>query len=109
MNHTIVITEEQRQSLLMALAHLAVERPGWHPAFLKRIAELMDNPEDSDSMYERFRELYHRDVREACLVESHRLLAHYSELLNQHDGGERVIPEKLEDWIARVRETKEGS
>lgn len=102
-DHTITITEGQRQGLLMALAHLAVERPGFHPAFLKPIAELMDDP--NDSMYEKFRELYNSIPVEACLVESHKLLAHYAYLLNQHDGGERVIPEKLEDWIARVKET----
>lgn len=62
---TITITEEQRQGLLMALAHLAVERPGFHPAFLKPIAELMDD--SNDSMYERFREL-HSEARATSRV-----------------------------------------
>ena len=62
---TITVTEEQRQGVLMALAHLAVERPGWHPAFLKPIAELMDDPEDS--MYEKFRELHHRQFKRTSI------------------------------------------
>mgnify|MGYP001561005415 CR=1 FL=1 len=31
------LSEEQRQALVLALAHLAQERPGWH-AFLRGIA-----------------------------------------------------------------------
>jgi hypothetical protein len=27
--HTLIIDESQRQMLLLALAHLAIERPGW--------------------------------------------------------------------------------
>ena len=41
-----------------------------------------------------------------CLVESHKLLKHYAELLNMYDGGKREIPENLSDWIDRVGETK---
>jgi len=55
---TIEIAEEDRQLMVMALAHLAVERPGWDDA-LGRIAERMDNlvggrPE----LYGRFKELH---------------------------------------------------
>ena len=56
-DYTITIDEGQRQVLLMALAHLAAERPGWHPVCIKPIAQKMDNP-DPDSMYEEFRELH---------------------------------------------------
>lgn len=36
-----------------------------------------------------------------ALVQSHHLLRHYAELLNMHDGGKRLIPESLEEWIER--------
>ncbi len=39
--HTIVVTEEERQMILMALAHLAVERPGWQ-MILTETASKMD-------------------------------------------------------------------
>jgi len=34
---TLQVTEEDRQAIIMALAHLAVERPGWDD-YLQRIA-----------------------------------------------------------------------
>ena len=49
---TIDITEEQRQATLLALAHLAVERPGWD-TMLREIASKMDNPEQP--MYQGFK------------------------------------------------------
>ena len=88
--------------MLMALAHLAVERPGWAPACLDPIAAKMDD--EGCPMYEEFKKLYQRDRMEACLVESHKLLRRYAERLNTHDGAKRDIPEKLEDWITRVSE-----
>lgn len=42
--HTIVLDESQRQMLLLAIAHLAVERPGWEKA-LSEVARKMDTPE----------------------------------------------------------------
>jgi len=39
---TIEIDESQRQVILLALAHLAIERPGWKP-MLKGIAEPMND------------------------------------------------------------------
>ena len=42
MTTTITLTEEERQATLMALAHLAVERPGWL-IMLQEIAGKMDN------------------------------------------------------------------
>lgn len=100
MNHDITITEEQRQGILKALGHLAVECPGWHPAFLKPIAQLMDEPECP--IYEMYRTTWDRDKKDACLIESHKLLQNYADQLNRHDGGKRIIPEKLEDWIESV-------
>ncbi len=40
--HNIELDEGQRQMLLLALAHLAVERPGWTTA-IKEVAGKMDN------------------------------------------------------------------
>lgn len=40
--HLIRITEDDRQMILMALAHLACDRPGWESA-LEAIALKMDN------------------------------------------------------------------
>lgn len=37
--------------------------------------------------------------REICLRWSHRLLVHYSRLLNMYDEGQRVVPEALDDWV----------
>lgn len=45
-NVIVHFNDEQRQMVLMALAHLAVERPGWSYA-LSLIAAQMDNPSPS--------------------------------------------------------------
>ena len=47
-------------------------------------------------------------VREAaqlrkCLEESVGLQSHYAELLNMHDGGERMIFKSADEWIKRLR------
>lgn len=44
-----------------------------------------------------------------CLIESHKLLRHYASLLNQYDGGKRVIPDSVVDWIQRCKEVAEES
>jgi len=44
-------------------------------------------------------ELYH------ALEESLKLQAHYAELLNMHDGGQRMIFKTINEWIARLRKT----
>ncbi len=54
-NHRLEISEEQRQLILMALAHLSVERPGFDFA-LTEIAQKIDNP--GPEMYGRFKELH---------------------------------------------------
>lgn len=58
-SHHITITEEQRQATVMALAHLAVERPGWDH-MLKEIASQMDN--EGCPMYEEFKRLHADNV-----------------------------------------------
>lgn len=47
------VTEDERQALILAVAHLAIERPGWN-AYLSRIAKnLGDNRLD---MYQSFKD-----------------------------------------------------
>jgi hypothetical protein len=48
---------------------------------------------------------YAATVRVA-LDESIRLQAHYAQLLNQYDGGRRLVFVNAEAWIARLRETR---
>jgi hypothetical protein len=58
-DHTIVLDESQRQAVLLALAHLALERPGWD-YMLSIIAGKMDNqtPEGRPAMYEEFKRMH---------------------------------------------------
>lgn len=50
--HTLLLSESQRQITLMALAHLAVARPGWDLAIIE-IAQKIDNP--GPEMYNKFK------------------------------------------------------
>lgn len=43
------------------------------------------------------------NILEKCLEESVKLQSHYAELLNMHDGGERMVFTK-ETWIERLKE-----
>jgi hypothetical protein len=53
----LALTEEERQAVLMALAHLAVERPGWDPALLAPIALRIDNNRRGrPALYDEFRQ-----------------------------------------------------
>jgi hypothetical protein len=55
--HVMRLDEGQRQMMLMALAHLSVERPGWDDA-LQRLAIQLDNEQDGrPQMYDEFRKL----------------------------------------------------
>ena len=66
MKHGLTVSEGQRQMLLMALAHLAVERPGFDAA-LSEIAALMDNPTPKGpEMFTRFKELHTLEQRAAA-------------------------------------------
>jgi hypothetical protein len=54
---TLELDESERQMLLLALARLSLERPGWEDA-LHRIALRIDNEEDGRAvMYSCFRAL----------------------------------------------------
>lgn len=54
-SHTITITEEDRQMIIMALARLAIDRPGWLQA-CNDVALQMDNrlPGDEAEMFHGF-------------------------------------------------------
>jgi hypothetical protein len=64
---TVTLNESQRQAVLMALAHLAIERPGWRPACLEPIALLMDNqlPDGRPQLFTEFLKLHHDTVRDS--------------------------------------------
>lgn len=55
---TITIDESQRQMILLALAHLAIERPGWKYA-TGEAAKTMDSklPNGDPELYTRFYDL----------------------------------------------------
>jgi hypothetical protein len=54
--HTLTLDESQRQFVLLALAHLAIERPGWDDMISVVVAE-MDTalPNGRFQMYEEFK------------------------------------------------------
>ena len=55
MTHNLTVEESERQSILMALAHLSLQRPGWD-YMLNLIACKMDNVvADRAQMYDKFR------------------------------------------------------
>jgi hypothetical protein len=60
MEHKLELEESDRQIVLMALAHLAVERPGWNYA-LSQIAQRIDNP--GPALYNAFKELRADELR----------------------------------------------
>lgn len=55
--HTIVLKEDERQTILLALAELSIARPGW-VQMLSDIARQMDNtdPRGEPQMFEQFRQ-----------------------------------------------------
>lgn len=64
-NHTITIDESERQMILMALAHLAVHRPGWKWT-LGETAKKMDNVVDGQPrLFNEFWKLRHEVVRDS--------------------------------------------
>ena len=59
------LDEGERQMMLMALAHLAVERPGWDDALNRLALKFGDAPERGRAaMYDGFRQLRRRCVPE---------------------------------------------
>jgi hypothetical protein len=69
----------------------------WFPAAVKRLGlEALAKPiPQTYSAIELF----------AALTESLKLQAHYAELLNMHDGGQRIGFTSVGAWIDRLRET----
>lgn len=61
---TITLEEGQRQATLMALAHLAVERPGWR-WMLSQIALKMDNRDllGNADLFEKFVKLHEEAIK----------------------------------------------
>jgi hypothetical protein len=59
--YVLNLSEGERQALLLALGHLAVERPGWDD-MLARIAVRIDNHTEAGrpDLYDKFRELHAR-------------------------------------------------
>lgn len=53
---------------------------------------------------DRVKHNYHQMIH--ALIESLKLQAHYGILLNAHDGGHRKIFNTIDDWLARLVETK---
>jgi hypothetical protein len=54
-DHHITIDESERQAMLLALAYLAVDRPGWD-YMLNELAKKLDNVKDGRAqMYDEFR------------------------------------------------------
>lgn len=68
MVHDLQIDEGERGMVLMALAHLAVERPGWEWA-LNNLACKMDNigPDGKATMFEEFRRLHQQQAKEPVI------------------------------------------
>jgi hypothetical protein len=62
---SLTIDEGQRQLVLLALAHLALERPGFNDA-LSRIAKLIDNErrDGKPEMFEQFKAIEERLIEE---------------------------------------------
>lgn len=56
LQHKIELNEPQRQLTLLALAILAVQRPGFEDAAWN-VAKLMDEDDRAQSMFQRFLEL----------------------------------------------------
>jgi hypothetical protein len=62
MKHVMRLDEGERQMMLMALAHLAVERPGWDDT-LQRLAKQLDNEINGrPQMYDEFRKMHRTAV-----------------------------------------------
>lgn len=63
---TVTIDEEDRQMIVLALAKLSIERPGWHWT-LGRLAALFSTAPDIENgraLFEQFREIHNRSVKE---------------------------------------------
>jgi hypothetical protein len=168
-DHYFTIEEGERQAVLLALAELALSRPGWDD-MLRRLAEKLNGLEMFDGLKltsadrvasERAPLFVERDAEiarlrawiadiqsgmyincvycghrygpdpgtpvamadvlkahievcpehpasklKAALEQSVKLQAHYAELLNMHDGGQRIVFKSAEEWMARLQKLK---
>jgi len=99
------LDEGQRQLVLLALAKLSIERPGWLDA-IEEIARPMDNDNDGKpELLHNFRTLHADSTLPIALDESIKLQSHYARLLNMWDGGERLEFANAGVWIERLIET----
>lgn len=64
---TVAIDEMQRQMLLLALAKLSIERPGWHTTLGELAAKYSTMPdlEDGRALFEQFRTIHLANRRQA--------------------------------------------
>jgi hypothetical protein len=114
-DHTVLLEESERQMVLLALAKLSLEKPGWLHA-IEELGLKMDNrtAQGKPEMLSEFRNIHaegeavsetlRRLLRIAvpALAASVKLQSHYASLLNMHDGGERITFSDLTDWIGRL-------
>jgi hypothetical protein len=100
------LDEGQRQMVLLALAKLSIERPGWLDA-IEEIAAPMDNKNEhgKPELLHNFRALHAASTLPLALDESIRLQSHYARLLNMYDGGKRLEFSNSGEWIERLIKT----
>lgn len=109
----MTIDQADRDAVLLALAILSLDRPGWE-TYLREVAGKLfyDDPRVLASQveaFDKFRELNSdRQPSElyVALAESVKLQSHYASLLNMHDGGQRKGFANAEAWLARLREMR---
>lgn len=107
MNHTFQLDEGDRQMIILALAELALTRPGWDWTIRETVTKL--GGENASRMFAGFKEtsadqVIFRQTLLDALQESLKLQAHYAVLLNAHDGGERRTFSTVKEWLARLAE-----
>jgi len=100
-SYTFEFDESQRQAILMALAHLAVERPGWD-YMLGEIAKKMDRPETDkrrqvEALHHGQAQVPHVPAGKPILYE--RFKFYHSEKL-KHDANHQILRPGQEDKAA---------
>ena len=58
MDYRLDLTEDERQMVLMAMAHLAVERPGWAQRFYLLALQIDDQRDGRPLMFDEFKKLH---------------------------------------------------
>lgn len=54
----VTIAEDERQTILLALAHLAVERPGWDDAIARIALKMDDRVDERPRLFDQLKELH---------------------------------------------------